>query len=594
MNKKLFLMVLLMGLVIPRLYSQNCTNPPNCILNPGMDGYPQTSALGDPIGTGLPDWWVVSGTPSYDTGMVGSRGVQLDAGEGFATCLSFVNGESYNICIYGYNTTSVAGDLTLQAHDGTNWQTIGTVGYIQNGIGGGPSLRTVNFTANANYTQLRLIASTNANYSIVIDDVGVVENPDISASLTTINECQNTIISLASTNALNVTWTSSTGGALPSGSSITVSPCQTTTYTATYSSTCNPIFGCGNFTKQITINVIPKVTSVTANPPSIDICQSSTLTANAVPGTTVNWTSSTGGALPSGNSITVSPCQTTTYTATVSCGTTCPPDVISYTLQVNDPISIINNNPTVQCGDQIILRASGTPSCPATYQWQDPQGNVVSTAATLNIPVANSSHTGIYTLITTYPNGCQSQPLTTIVNVVNCCVAEAEFMEGPDCNPVQFTDMSTGTSTPISWFWEFGDGAVSTKQNPKHLYLNQYGPMDVCLTVMYKEGSETCCDKFCKEIQVCDFHCGTVADFKHSRVTPYVIQFTDMSVGVQTACQFHWDFGDGNTSTLQNPTHTYTNPGTYTVCYTVTYCIYTVGGAVTAYCTDTYCEEVTY
>ena len=38
--------------------------------------------------------------------------------------------------------------------------------------------------------------------------------------------------------------------------------------------------------------------------------------------------------------------------------------------------------------------------------------------------------------------------------------------------------------------------------------------------------------------------------------------FTDASTG---ATSWYWDFGDGNTSTEQNPTHTYAEPGTYTV-----------------------------
>jgi len=46
------------------------------------------------------------------------------------------------------------------------------------------------------------------------------------------------------------------------------------------------------------------------------------------------------------------------------------------------------------------------------------------------------------------------------------------------------------------------------------------------------------------------------------------VQFTDTSAGGATS--WFWDFGDGNTSTAQNPTHTYyANEGTYTVKLTV-------------------------
>lgn len=60
------------------------------------------------------------------------------------------------------------------------------------------------------------------------------------------------------------------------------------------------------------------------------------------------------------------------------------------------------------------------------------------------------------------------------------------------------------------------------------------------------------------------------ADFT-SNVTegysPLTVQFTDMSTGSPTS--WSWDFGDGNTSTVQNPTHTYNEAGNYTVTLTV-------------------------
>ena len=49
---------------------------------------------------------------------------------------------------------------------------------------------------------------------------------------------------------------------------------------------------------------------------------------------------------------------------------------------------------------------------------------------------------------------------------------------------------------------------------------------------------------------------------------PLMVQFTDQSTNYPT--EWLWDFGDGNTSTEQNPVHEYTAPGTYTVTLTVT------------------------
>ncbi len=52
----------------------------------------------------------------------------------------------------------------------------------------------------------------------------------------------------------------------------------------------------------------------------------------------------------------------------------------------------------------------------------------------------------------------------------------------------------------------------------------------------------------------------------NSNVSGFNVQFIDNSTG---GTSWFWDFGDGNTSTLQNPTHTYTSADTFTVCLTV-------------------------
>jgi len=65
--------------------------------------------------------------------------------------------------------------------------------------------------------------------------------------------------------------------------------------------------------------------------------------------------------------------------------------------------------------------------------------------------------------------------------------------------------------------------------------------------------------------------CDVAADFSASSTsgcTPQIVNFTDLSTGPVTS--WAWNFGDGGTSTLQNPSHTYNAAGTYTVNLTVT------------------------
>jgi PKD repeat protein len=128
---------------------------------------------------------------------------------------------------------------------------------------------------------------------------------------------------------------------------------------------------------------------------------------------------------------------------------------------------------------------------------------------------------------------------------------------------VAFTDTSTGKIT--SWNWDFGDGGSSTVQNPTHTYTTP-GTYTVTLTVSGPGGSDT----ETKMGYITVSHAPPQADFTatpRSGVVPLTVQFTSTASGTVTT--YAWDFGDGGSSTVQNPTHTYTTPGTYTVTLTV-------------------------
>src|SRR5687768_8286369 len=94
-----------------------------------------------------------------------------------------------------------------------------------------------------------------------------------------------------------------------------------------------------------------------------------------------------------------------------------------------------------------------------------------------------------------------------------------------------------------------------------------------------------CCSFYSKA----QFFCGVNAEFIQHLNPNMVATFTDTS-SVSTPWQivsYHWDFGDGTTSGLQNPTHVYTTTGTFTVCEIVT--AYNSPN----FCSDTFCRTIT-
>jgi len=129
---------------------------------------------------------------------------------------------------------------------------------------------------------------------------------------------------------------------------------------------------------------------------------------------------------------------------------------------------------------------------------------------------------------------------------------------------VQFTDNSTGT-LPLSYAWDFGDGGTSTLPDPVHLFTSA-GTYTVNLTVTNDFGSDSTEGTFSVVVVIPPLD----ADFDASPTSgpaPLTVHFSDRSTG--SPDDWSWDFGDGGTSALQDPVHTYLTPGTYTVTLTV-------------------------
>jgi PKD repeat protein len=137
---------------------------------------------------------------------------------------------------------------------------------------------------------------------------------------------------------------------------------------------------------------------------------------------------------------------------------------------------------------------------------------------------------------------------------------------------IHFTDLST--NNPIDWKWDFGDGTTGTGQTPDHAY-RQVGVYTVRLTASDRYTTNT----LTKEgyITVVNLPNAEFVANKTKGMTPFTVHFTDMSTGNPTG--WKWDFGDGATSTDQNPSHVYTTSGTsVTSKYTVTLTATNVNG----------------
>ena len=141
----------------------------------------------------------------------------------------------------------------------------------------------------------------------------------------------------------------------------------------------------------------------------------------------------------------------------------------------------------------------------------------------------------------------------------------ASTTSGPAPLSLNFLNASTGSIT--SYAWDFGDGTSSTDQAPIHVYAAA-GVFTVKLTVTGPGGSNTQTRSNYLTVTTPPAPVAQFTGSPTSGVAPLAVSFANSSTGSITS--YAWDFGDGATSTLASPSHSYAAAGVYTVKLTVT------------------------
>jgi PKD repeat protein len=288
--------------------------------------------------------------------------------------------------------------------------------------------------------------------------------------------------------------------------------------------------GCSDTTSQ-TLTVVPPVNAGADQ----TICLGDNVglsVSGGGPLALYNWSPGAGLSCTICSNPTASPAATTTYTvSTINalCGITAIP--VSGTTSVQ-----FSNN-----------SANAT-----TYLWDFGDGNTSTQAAithTYAIP-------DTFTVCLTASNSCFTDSACQTI-ITDCPQPVADFGFSASGLSVSFTDSSYNFVTSL--LWDFGDGNTSSSPMPVHTYAAP-GTYTVCLFISGICGG----DMICEQITV---SCAPPeAGFTFTN-TGLSFSFTDTTSGNLFA--WAWSFGDGSGSTQQNPVHTYSQPGTYTVCLTV-------------------------
>lgn len=287
------------------------------------------------------------------------------------------------------------------------------------------------------------------------------------------------------------------------------------------------------------------------------------------PGTAINWDFGTNANPATANTVNVTGVNFNapgTYTVTASVSyAICTADFTDEVHVLPEPISDIIVPNDVECGGLTVDFTNNTQNA-TNYEWDFGDGSPLSN-------VTNPSHTfpGAGTYTVTLSSWSTLDCINTIE--IEITVNEPLLVEFTSEDSLCFTNNSfnfdgTVSGPPNSVFtWNFGPYASISSSNDidvNNVNFNTTGSVPITLTGTF----ENCIESVTHNIYIfqepsIDF---TIAP--GLQCVPFNAQFIDLSFS-ETPLTYLWEFGDGTTSTLQNPTHLYTQTGPYSVTLTI-------------------------
>ena len=128
--------------------------------------------------------------------------------------------------------------------------------------------------------------------------------------------------------------------------------------------------------------------------------------------------------------------------------------------------------------------------------------------------------------------------------------------------PVSFTDYSNSDGILQGWSWDFGEGGSDKSKNPSYLYKD---PGQYPVTLKVEDGNH-CTDDTTNVITWQPAPSDIIiSPSTFNGCIPANIFFDNLSAPIDSTYTFEWDFGDGQTDSVQSPTHLFMEEGLYSV-----------------------------
>ncbi len=232
---------------------------------------------------------------------------------------------------------------------------------------------------------------------------------------------------------------------------------------------------------------------------------------------------------------------------------------LNVSIYAQPKANIIVNN--VCFGTAVAFGNGTTPIADTDFIWHFGDGNTSNDLA----PIHNYASAGTYTvsLVAENIDGCKDSVSTTVIvypqpeanfNINNACLGTTSV----------FTNLTQISNATLNYVWSFGNGVSSTDINPNYVYDS----IGIYTAELIAYSNNGCTDTATKTVVIFPYpqpsFTANVACFDKE---VNFINTTTIAFGSST---YVWEFGDGNNSTLESPSHIYTSLGVFNVKLTAT------------------------
>lgn len=428
------------------------------------------------------------------------------------------------------------------------------------------------YTSTGAFDVVLTVQDTNACNPIIVDSatVQVVEDTIIADfTFIIIDDCDSLVVDFANTsvNASSFVWDfgdGDTSSQLNPRHEFSSAGSYTVTLIAIEPLSCNAVD-----TAQVQITFPPRQTIAFDLSDSI-VCAPATIqfTNNSTAASIQDFVWDFGDGSPVSTAINPAHdyLNAGTYTVVLTATDTaaCNPFLVDSAIinVVEDTLTVDFNFQIIDDCDSFVVSFSNNSTFPAVYRWDFGDGD----SSVQTNPTHEYVNAGTYTikLFASLGSGCNSLDSTeAMVTFLPRQEVDFDLSDTLDCAPaiIQFNNNSV-PATLQEYVWDFGDfSQPSNDSNPVHVYPNP-GNYTIVLTATDTGAcnpvvTDTSRLTVVDDSLVVDFSAQVIAD-----CDSFVVAFTNQSVN---ATNYTWYFGDGDSSTLLNPTHEFDAAGTYTV-----------------------------